>query len=62
MVWNSRDLLTGKLKDETFEQARKIWKGWLCQASNIKSIHDIKEGANAVLVGTHLRDFVNSVL
>ena len=42
VVWNSRNLLTGKLKDETFEQARKIWRGWLCQASNIKSIHDIK--------------------
>lgn len=61
VVWNSRDLLTGKPKQETFEQARKIWKGWLCQASCIKNASDIKIGANAVLVGEHLEEFAKSL-
>ena len=61
VVWNSRDLSSGKLKKETFEQARKIWRGWLCQASNIKSIRDIKEGANAILVGSYLEEFAISL-
>ena len=57
IVWNSRDLYTGKPKKETFEQAREIWKGWLCQASYIKTTSDIKPGADAVLVGKHLEEF-----
>ncbi|GBE20066.1 MAG TPA: hypothetical protein ENG87_03470 [Candidatus Pacearchaeota archaeon] len=61
VIWNSRDLLTGEFKKETFKQARKIWKGWLCQASNIKSVSDIKQGANAVLVGANLREFAGSI-
>lgn len=60
-VWNSRDLETGGLKTEFFEQARNIFNGWLCQASNIKTIEDIEEGADAVLVGTHLIEFTNSL-
>ncbi|MBS3085621.1 hypothetical protein J4225_02965 [Candidatus Pacearchaeota archaeon] len=27
VVWNSRDLSNGKMKKETFKDARKIWKG-----------------------------------
>jgi indole-3-glycerol phosphate synthase len=61
VVWNSRDLSNGCLKKETFEQARNIWKGWLCQASNIRTINDVKEGADAVLVGEHLREFAESL-
>jgi indole-3-glycerol phosphate synthase len=60
-VWNSRDLATGGLKSESFEQARAVWKGWLCQASNIQTKADIKDGADAVLVGTHLVDFAGSL-
>ena len=56
-VWNSRDLATGGLKKETFEQARLLWKGWLCQASNIRTTEDICSGADAVLIGTHLTEF-----
>ena len=62
VVWNTRDLATGGAKKETFEEARKIFKGWLCQASYIKTVSDIKEGANAVLVGTHLVEFAKSLL
>lgn len=58
VVWNSRDLATGNLKEETFEEARSIWSGWLCQASNLKSVTDIKPGANAILVGTHIEGFI----
>ncbi len=61
VVWNSRDLSNGGKKEETFEQARKIFKGWLCQASNIKTVDDIKAGADAVLIGTHLVDFSKAI-
>ena len=60
-VWNSRDLQTGGLKKEKFETARNLWSGWLCQASNIKTIEDIVPGADAVLVGTHLLEFAESL-
>lgn len=61
VVWNSRDLKTGGLKKEAFEEARQMWNGWLCQASNIKTIDDIKDGAQAVLVGSYLPEFANSL-
>ncbi len=61
VVWNSRDLATGGFKKETFEETRALRKGWLCQASNIKSVADVKMGADAILVGTHLEDFVQSI-
>jgi indole-3-glycerol phosphate synthase len=60
-VWNSRDLNTGKRKEETFEQARIDWKGWLCQASFIRRKTDIKLGADAILVGEHLHEFAVDV-
>jgi len=61
VVWNIRDLRDGGRKKETFAEARKIFKGWLCQASYIRTIDDVEEGADAVLVGTHLVDFANSL-
>ncbi len=62
VVWNSRDLSNGGLKNETFEEARELWKWWLCQASNIKSLNDIKKGADAVLVGSYLENFYGSMI
>ena len=59
-VWNSRDLATGGIKKEQFEEARRIFSGWLCQASNIKDIKDVHEGADAALVGTHLVEYAES--
>ena len=56
-VWNSRDLATGLHKTETFTQARNIWDGWLCQASNICAAADVDPSADAILVGTHLPEF-----
>jgi len=61
VVWNSRDLSDGNMKTETFKDARKLFKGWMCQASNIKTIEDIEKGAQAILVGTHLSEFAESV-
>ena len=61
VVWNSRDLATGKSKKETFKEAREIWKGWLCQASHIKIVSDIEESADAVIVGTNLIKFAESI-
>ena len=61
VIWNARNLETGSPKKETFEQAREIWKGWLCQASYVKNAKDIKKEADAVLVGESLFDFANSL-
>lgn len=61
VVWNSRDLATGGLKRETFGEARHLFPGWLCQASNLKTVEDIHPEANAVLVGTHLEIFAESL-
>ena len=61
VIWNSRNLYIGKPKEETFEQARELWKGWLCQASYIRTIADIKPGADAVLVGEYLEEFAKSL-
>ncbi|MEK7643559.1 MAG: hypothetical protein AAB372_03900 [Patescibacteria group bacterium] len=61
VVWNSRDLKAGGLKKELFPDAREIWSGWLCQASNIKSIEDVNLKADAVLVGTYLKEFIESL-
>jgi indole-3-glycerol phosphate synthase len=61
VVWNQRDLKTGKLKRETFAQARVKWPDWLCQASMLRTVADVDTSASAVLVGTYLEDFVNSL-
>lgn len=61
VVWNSRDLSNGKLKIETWKDARAIFPGWLCQASNIKTIDDMEQGADAILVGEHLFTFSGSL-
>lgn len=60
-VWNSRDLATGGNKTEQFKEARAMFSGWLCQASNIQTIDDVRAGTDAVLVGTHLETFVRSL-
>lgn len=60
-VWNARDLTTGQAKKETFVRARTAFSGWLCQASFVKSVEDIQEGADAVLVGESLCAFEQSL-
>jgi len=60
-VWNSRDLETGDIKNEEFSIAREKFAGWLCQASNIKTVDDIYVGADAVLVGTNIEEFATSL-
>lgn len=61
VVWNARDIKTGKPKTETFEQARDMWQGWLCQASFIRSIDEVKGGADGILVGQGLAEFAKSI-
>ncbi len=61
VVWNTRDLNTGNPKIETFTEARQLWPGWLCQASNILTISDVDPLADAILVGSHLPEFVQSL-
>lgn len=61
IVWNSRDLKNGNNKKETFEQARNLRKGWLCQASNIKTKKDINPKADAILIGTNLVTFAKEI-
>jgi indole-3-glycerol phosphate synthase len=60
-VWNSRDLNNGGMKTESFGQAREAFTGWLCQASNIKSVADVHPDADAALVGTNLLAFASSL-
>lgn len=60
-VWNSRDLRTGGLKEESFSDARKVFSGWLCQASNIAKKSDIDPLADAVLIGTDLLAFKDGI-
>lgn len=62
IVWNSRDLETGELKMETWKEARKLYRGWMCQASNIKSIKDVEKDADAVIVGENLARFLSSIV
>lgn len=57
VVWNARNLSTGLPKEETFAQAREVWKGWLCQASFLRSWDDVDPTADAILVGEHLPEF-----
>jgi len=61
VVWNARDLETGAAKTETFAEARDIWKEWLCQASFISDMSDVESGADAVLVGEKLPEFVSTL-
>ena len=61
VVWNSRDLVTGGRKTETFRAARQIWDGWLCQASNLTTLEDVDPNADAVLVGSNLLQFSQSL-
>lgn len=60
-VWNSRDLSTGKLKHESWEDARKTFDGRLIQASNIKTINDVKSDADGYIVGENLVNFVKTL-
>ena len=61
VLWNSRDLKTGGLKTETFKQARARFPGWLIQGSNIKTTNDVQDGADAILIGTYLEEFRESL-
>lgn len=61
VVWNSRDLKDGSVKNETFAESREMHQGWLCQASNIVTPSDVHPKANAILVGTHLPTFIQQI-
>lgn len=61
VVWNSRDITTGGVKSETFGEVRKLWKGFLCQASNIVSMKDVDQSADAFIVGGNLPKFALSL-
>src|ERR1051326_2288201 len=61
VVWNQRDLMTGKKKKETFAQARKLCYGKLIQASFIKTMKDVHPDADGFIVGEHLETFVKSL-
>jgi len=64
VVWNSRDLKAlpqEAFKKETLYDVRLVWKGMLVQASNIQKKEDIHPLADAVLVGSHLIEFLDSL-
>ncbi|MBP9738653.1 hypothetical protein KBD20_03120 [Candidatus Saccharibacteria bacterium] len=58
LVWNSRNLSDGSTRDKSeYTAARNLWRGWLCQASNIATPSDIESSADAVLIGQNLTAF-----
>lgn len=61
VVWNTRDLRDGSKRLESWHEARKRWSGWLCQASNIKSLADVCPRANAFLVGEHMVEVAKEI-
>ncbi len=69
VVWNSRDLVKSLIdgkevkrdESESFEVARKMREGWMCQASNVRNVDDVSNKADAILVGTYLREFAKSI-
>lgn len=61
IMWNARDLATGKPKRESFDTARWTHKGWLMQASFIAAPEDVHPKANAFIVGEHLPTFVEAL-
>lgn len=67
-VYNSRDLRTGHKKniDEldkfiNHRTSQFLNKMWVCQASNIRTMKDVKDGVSAFIVGTHLREFCQTL-
>lgn len=70
--WNARDLvglfrkLAGlparEVSRPSFAEARRVRPhGWMCQASHLRTKADIQFSADAVLVGTHLPEFLASL-
>lgn len=45
----------------SFDEVRAMIGGNLCQASHLKTVSDIRPGANAILVGSHLAKFIASM-
>lgn len=60
LVFNQRDLSNGKAKDEDYDMWRKVTP-WLCQASRIRNINEVRPDANAFIVGSNLPFFINSL-
>lgn len=61
VVWNARNPFDGKIKYASFDTALTRWGGKLCQASLIRDVNDVHPGADAVLVGEHLPEFIASL-
>jgi indole-3-glycerol phosphate synthase len=59
-VWNSRNLFTGKLKEETIYDMQNFFPGDIIQASNIKTMADVKPSAYGFIVGENLVNFCQS--
>jgi hypothetical protein len=61
VLWNSRDIASGRKKFETFPHAKGAFLGeWIGQASNLETFADIDYNASAVLVGEYLEEFARS--
>ncbi len=72
VVWNTNDLLAlfrsingsskRAPKRPSWIEARTVRPtGWMCLASNIQHYSDIQPGADAILVGSHLPEFIVSL-
>lgn len=67
IMWNARNLETGKSKEEStvypekFDTARWLHKGWMAQAGFISKPDDVHPKADAFIVGEHLPTFVKAL-
>jgi len=62
LVWNARDIETGKRKQESYGDLRRALgpDRWICQASFIGSWGDVAPSASAILVGEYLPEFAKA--
>lgn len=63
VMWNARDLETGAPIPSALgpQWAREMHRGWLCQASFIRTPDDVNPLVNAFIVGEHLPTFVEAL-
>lgn len=62
ILWNQRNLFTGKQSETSFDEVRNKYPDYyLCQASFIKKIEDVHPKANAFIVGQYLETFVGTL-
>ena len=55
------DLTNGNFRPKTFDEAKKTFPGWICQASDIKIINDVGPEADIVSVRQYFEELARSI-